>query len=293
LTVRPEEVFMKVRTANEDLELRNKKLKKNRKKIKRFVFLMKFILTVSLLVTTVVLFALSPLFAVKKIEVRGAAHYTAESLISLSGVIEGENGFKQVGSSLGSILTLRIGSAEQAISRGCPYVKAVNVKYVLPGSVIIDVVERTAAAAVPYTGTSLLVDREGFVLEEQPPDAVQKLPYIKGLKFGSYEPGKKPEYENYEALQVAFRVLDEIRGLDKNEAYALYDRVDSIDVSDPDAVVFSLESRLRVKLGDMQDLNYKLSSAKTIFERNIKKTDKGILDFTSGENPVFTPESGG
>ena len=284
---------MKARTINEDLELLNKKRKKNQRAKKRFVFWLKLILTTGLLVTTLVLLALSPLFAVNRVEVRGAVHYSEESIISLSGAIKGENGFRQVGSSPGNIFMLRVGSAEQAIRLGCPYVKTVKVRYVLPGTIVIDVLERTAAAAVPFMGTSLLLDRDGYVLETLSTDSLQKLPSIKGLKFESFELGKKPEYVNPEAIQAAFRVLDEIKALDRNGSDKLYDAVDSVNVSDLSAVSFSLEYRLRVNLGDMQDLNYKLSSTKTIFEKNIKKEDKGILDFTSGENPVFTPESGG
>lgn len=284
---------MRVQTINEDLELRKKKRRKNQRAIKRFVFLLKFILTTGLLVATIILLALSPLFSINRIEVRGAVHYTEENLISLSGVIKGENGFRQVGSSPGSILTLRAGNAEKAIRKGCPYIKTVKVRYILPGSMVIDVEERNAAATVPFMGTSLLIDRDGLVLETISPDAGQKLPSIKGLRFKSYELGKKLEYENPEALEAAFNVLDEIQSVDKSEGGKLYDKVDSVDVSDLNAMVLSLESRIRVNLGDIQDLNYKLSSTKTIFEKNIKKADKGILDFTSGENPVFTPESGG
>ena len=284
---------MKARTINEDLELRNKKRKKNQRAKKRFVFWLEFTLTTGLLVTTLVLLALSPLFAVNRVEVIGAVHYSEESLISLSRIVKGENGFRQVGSSPGNMFMLRVGSAEQAIILGCPYVKTVKVKYVLAGTIVIDVLERTAAAAVPFMGTSLLVDREGFVLETLSTDSLQKLPYINGLKFESFELGKKPEYANSEALQTAFRVLDEIKVLDRDGSDKLYDSVYSVDVSDLSAVSFSLENRIKVNLGDMQDLNYKLSSAKTIFEKNIKREDKGILDFTSGENPVFTPESGG
>ncbi len=284
---------MRARTINEDFEHRNKKRKINQKRLKHVLFWLKFMLTTGLLIATLVLLALSPLFAVNRIEVRGAVHYTDESLISLSGVVTGQNGFRQVGSSPGNIFRLRIGSAEEAIRQECPYIKTVEVKYVIPGSVVIDAAERTAAAVVPFNGTGLLVDRDGFVLEEQAPGTVRELPVINGLKFGSYELGKKPVYEKSEALQAAFRVMDEIQALDRDEADKLYDKVDSVDVGDLNAVSFMLESRVKVNLGDMQDLNYKLSSAKTIFAKNIKKVEKGILDFASGENPVFTPESGG
>lgn len=284
---------MNVRTINEDLELRNKKRKRNQKAKMRFVFWLKFVLTAGLLVATLVLLALSPLFAVNRVEVKGAVHYSEGSLISISGVVIGENGFRQVGSSLGNAFRLRVGSAEKAIRLGCPYVETVKVGYVLPATIVIDVLERTAAAAVPFMGTSLLIDREGYVLEILSSGSLQKLPAIKGLKFDSYELGKKPAYSDKDAMQTAFRVLDGIKELDRTSSDKLYEAVDSVDVSDLSDVMFSLESRLNVKLGDMKDLNYKLSSAKTIFEKNIKKEDKGILDFTSGENPVFTPESGG
>lgn len=284
---------MKVRTINEDLELRNKKRKKNQKKIKRFVFLVKFILTTGLIIATAVLLALSPLFEIAGIEVKGAVHYTDESLIGISGVVKDINGFKLAGSSLGNMLTLRVGSAEKLITQECPYIKTVKVRFVLPNSIVISVSERTPAAIIDYNGTSLLLDNEGYVLEALNVGDSKKLPLIIGLKFSGYELGKKPEYENIDALKTAFRVFAEIQAFDRNKTDKLFPKVDSVDAGNTDAVVLSLESRVRVNLGDLQDLNYRLSSTKTIFEKNIKKEDKGILDFTSGENPVFTPESGG
>lgn len=284
---------MKVRTINEDLELRNKRRARNRRAIARLVFLVKFFLTTALIITTAVMLALSPLFDIEKIQVRGAVHYTEESLISISGVVMGLNGFKQVGSSPGNMLSLRVGSAEKLIKKSCPYVKDVKVKYLLRRTVVIDVDERTPEAVLPYMGTGLIVDREGFALEVLAQGEQPGLPLIEGLEFEGGTPGEKPGFKDADAFRTAFALLDGIRDVDKTEGDKLFSRVDSVNVGDPEAVVFSVDGRVRVKLSDLRDLNYKLSTARTILNRNIKKDDKGILDFTMGENPVFKPESGG
>lgn len=284
---------MKIQTINEDLELRNKKRRKNRKIIARWIFLVKFFLTTALIVTTTVLLALSPLFDIKKIQVRGVVHYTEESLAGISGIVIGLNGFKQVGSSPANIFMMRVGSAEKLIKKNCPYVKDVRAGFVLPGTVVIDVDERTPEAVLPYMGTGLLVDREGFALEVLGQGKQSGLPLLNGLEFEGGTPGEKPGFKDPDALQAAFVLLDAIQDVDRNGTDKLFPRIDSVEAGDPEAMAFSVDGRIKVKLGDLQELNYKLSTTRTILNGNIKKDDKGILDFTMGENPVFKPESGG
>jgi len=48
-----------------------------------------------------------------------------------------------------------------------------------------------------------------------------------------------------------------------------------------------------VNIGETDDLNYKINTVQTIFTKNIKKDQRGKLDFYNNGNPVFTPENGG
>ena len=111
-----------------------------------------------------------------------------------------------------------------------------------------------------------------------------------GIEPDSPKLGEKIDVSE-KILLSAFKVFDTISEVDGSDEDKLLPYVDYVDVGDPYNIRFSLESRLIVNLGEIEDLYYKITAAKTIFTQNIKSTERGKLDFSSGANPVFTPES--
>ncbi|NTV91179.1 MAG: hypothetical protein HGA22_12595 [Clostridiales bacterium] len=104
--------------------------------------------------------------------------------------------------------------------------------------------------------------------------------------------GGKLETENDSSFETAEGIIEAIGQFDIKEENKLLPLLDYIDVSDTASVVLSLDSRITVRIGGMDDLNYRISSLKTIFFKNIKENETGLLDFTTGEDPVFSPGSG-
>lgn len=282
---------MKLRRINDVKEPLHKK-HKSKKKRKRILLWIRNVLVTALLATTAVYTALSPLFDIDRMAVRGNAHYDSQTLVGASGIREGMNGFRQVFNKPGRFYFLRIGWAERAIMDTCPYVKNVKVRFVIPSSVLIEVEERKAAAVLSMTGTSLLIDREGYLLELNPDLDKTDLPVIKGIQPDTYRPGLKLNIQE-NILESAYMVFDAIGEIDNKNEDKLLPIVDFVDVGDIYNVSFMLQSRVLVNLGKPEDLNYKISAAQTIFYGNIKKDERGKLDFSIDENPVFTPESGG
>ena len=282
---------MKVRRKKDVREPSHKK-HKSKKKLKQVLFWIKSILITGLLLTTMVYTALSPFFNINRIVVKGAAHYDNHTLIVTSGLNEGENGFRKIFNYPGKFFFLRIGSAERAIMENCPYAKSVKVRFVIPSTVSIEVKEREAAAILNLTGTSLLIDREGYLLEINPDIKERVLPVIKGIKIDAYKPGKKINIRE-DALLSAFKVFDTIGELDNESTDKLLPSVDYVDVGDMYKISLSLQSRVLVNLGELEDLHYKINAVQTIFTKNIKKNERGKLDFSLDEDPVFTPENGG
>ena len=50
-----------------------------------------------------------------------------------------------------------------------------------------------------------------------------------------------------------------------------------------------VDSRLVANYGDLYDISYRIKMSKQIIQKNIDKNEKGILDFTKGDYPVFIP----
>lgn len=282
---------MKLRRKN-DVQKPPHKKHKSKKKFKRVLLFIKFILVAALLATTVVYTAISPFFNINTMMVKGNAHYDRQTLTAASGIVQGNNGFRQMFEKPGKFYFLRIGLAEKSIIESCPYVKNVKVRFLIPSAVMIEVEEREAAALVNITGTTLLIDREGILLEMNPEIREVVLPVIKGIKSDTFSLGKKINIKE-DALLSVFNIFDTIREMDNEKKDKLLPSVDYIDIGDMNNVTFSLQSRVIVNLGKPKDLNYKINAVKTIFTKNIKKSDRGKLDFSLNKDPVFTPENGG
>ena len=282
---------MKKQTINEVMEQKAEKRKRYKKRVKRLVFWIKSIFMLALFISAVIFTGLSPLFNLKEIEVKGSVYYSAELLKGYTDIQIGENGFKQLGSGLLSILQLRFNDAEASIMEYCPYIKTVKARYSIPSRAVISVTERTAEFTVPYSGTSLIIDREGYVLERVQGEGKQKLIMLKGLVFSEFELGKKLNIKNKESIDNGLMLIEAVKENDRLDNSKIFEIIDSIDTGDEANLQMSLEQRITVNFGDMKDLNYKISTVKTIFSKNIKKGEKGTLDFTTGPNPVFSPET--
>ncbi|HEY8348839.1 MAG TPA: FtsQ-type POTRA domain-containing protein [Clostridia bacterium] len=256
----------------------------------------KLILVTALFVFTVIYASLSPFFNIKDIQVAGSTRYGTAELAAASGIRTGRNGFRVLFSSKSRPGLFRIGDAEQAIIDSCPYVKSAKVRYIIPGTIRIDVTEREPAAIIDMKGISLLIDKDGYLLEIDPVlDAETDesgLPVIRTAEPGSANPGKKLDIPE-EMLLSAFKVFDTIREIDAVNDVKLLPMVDYVDTSDLSNIRFSLQARIIVNLGKADELHYKINAAASIFNKNIKKTERGTLDFSFGKDPVFAPESGG
>lgn len=267
--------------------------KRRRQRILRAV---RSILVTALFVVTIVYTALSPFFNIEEINADGSEHYSISELIAASGLRTGRNGFRVLLSSKSKPGLFRIGDAEKAIIDRFPYVRSASVKYIIPGTIKIKVVEREPAAIIDMKGIPLLIDKEGYLLEIGPDfsmgSVADNLPVLRTVDPGSVIPGKKLDIPE-EMLLSAFKVFDTIKEVDAVNNAEMLPMVDYVDTSDLSNIRFSLQARITVNLGKAEELHYKINAAASIFTKSIKKTERGTLDFSVGRDPVFTPESGG
>ncbi len=264
------------------------KTDKRKKKIKRRLYWIKLILLLTLLSTTVVLLALSPLFNIKAIVVEGNMHHTKEELAGSTGIVIGLNGFRQFENDFGSILSLRYKDAEKRILENHSYIKDVKVRFLLPDKVKVIVSEREPFAVVHSGDINLLIDEEGYVLEASE-ETWAGYPVITGLEFSGFRPGQALEPANRDRIKKAKHVLETLEYLDKNSSFKITERLDYIDVAQLKNICIKFDSRILIKLGDLQDMEYKVTFMKEILQNKLGPHEKGTLDFTTGENPEFIP----
>jgi len=251
----------------------------------------KFFMIVVLSAIIITLFVLSPVFNIKNIEVYGNIESSENIIRKSSGIDFGSNGFIHMGYDLLSFLKFRYSNAESKITRNCPWVKDAEVRFIVPSTIRIVIEERVPEALVQYFGTTLLIDRYGYVVDTVM-DIDCEIPFIKGLDIMKYEIGQKLYMENEDRIKKAFEIISVIKASDNSDEFKLYPLISCINTTDILNICLLIDSRITVNLGNSDELTYRVELMKKIYRENIKKNEKGLLDFTAGKYPVLKAEDG-
>jgi cell division protein FtsQ len=127
----------------------------------------------------------SPRFAVRDLQVTLSAHVPREEVLELAGVAEGDR-------------LLAVDTEPMAARVAThPWVKSARVRRQLPSTLIIDLVERHAAAAVTLGGL-YLVDETGHPFKKATMEEADGLPVLTGIDRVQYA-------EQKEASEAVFR----------------------------------------------------------------------------------------
>jgi cell division protein FtsQ len=229
-------------------------------------------------------------FNIKSVEVIGSKHYATSDILRLSNIYIGSNWFKNIGLNFKDIFTFRDSKAEGYILKSRAYIKNVKVNYQISGTVKITIVEREPKIIIPYLGANLILDNEGSILDIVNGSKDDHLPLVKGIKFNNYELGNILESKNPENYAALFKILKIVEDLDRKNNKKLFPLIINIDVSDLEKLSLNIESRILAIMGTKDDLNeYRFTYLREIFFSRTKKEDKGVLNFTNGANPIFTP----
>lgn len=247
-------------------ETKEAKPRKKKKRRKKHYFL-RFLIFAALCVG-LYYFANSEFFDVQKIAVENNSYYTNEQVIQLAEAKVGENLFK----------VKTRGMKEKLLADA--YIKGVNIKKKLPGTIVISVEERKEAAAIPYGEKYVLIDIDGMVLRKT--DTAPELTILEGLTIKSIEPGTPLEVEEayvltdtlgmlqtMEETDMFFKKIDISRVMIK--AY-IYDYL--LCQGTPENILASMKS------GDLQAVLYDLYT---------KNTERGVISVGNDNYISFSP----
>jgi cell division protein FtsQ len=250
------------------------------RRIRRFFFVL-------VIGTAIVLFALSSFFNVQKINVQGNKKYQTNDIIMRVGLVPGQNIFKMLGRNTKDLFTFRFNREQQTVYSTMPYIKTVSIRPSLPKEISVQVTERTPYCLVEVPGTSLLIDDQGYALEDG--IAGSKLFTIKGSEISKYKLGQAVQFKQKGILDDIKKLSTELIKSDKDSKLKLYDKVKWIDISEVNCYTVNFDSRVTVKFGDIDNIKYKIGFFREVYVNNINK-QKGLLDFTKGNNPFFVAE---
>ena len=221
-------------------------------------------------------FLLSPIFRIQAITVNGCTYYSEEEITEALQEVSNKNYFTVLFSDvpfahIDYLFKGRLYTQEQNLVTEKPYIKTAKITYQFPDRLEVLVTERSPSFLTKFEGEYLLVDNEGYVL-------AVSYTHLNGYKMG----GSLRTQGSRETLELAIKICSLMEQAQFLEGY-----IDIIDLSDPEGIWMYASPSLAVKLGDSSDIAMKLSILKGIFQSGYNGGSNGVIDFTSGKNPIF------
>ena len=218
--------------------------------------------TVAAVVLALVL-GMSIFFKVETINVAGVGKYTEWDVRQASGIADGE-----------TLLSLNKARISSNIMAALPYVETVRIGIELPGTVYIQITERTVVYAVQSTDESWwLLNSDGVVAEKTNAAEAEDHTRILGVLIENPEVGKTavaheeqapagPDTEpvteyNWERLDAAISIAQQL------EAVGVLGQIVTIDVSDLGDLEMWYGTRFQIYLGDHANLYTKVRAVKS------------------------------
>jgi len=232
----------------------------------------KYVVFLFIICIFAVFFLSSSFFYIKFIAVNGNKNVTREEIIKLSSIYYGENIFR-----------INKKNSMKSIFQN-PYVKMIKIKRIIPNKVEIDIIEREIMAYVPYVGSYLNIDEDGMILEINRAIKYPDFPVVKGLKFETFKVGECLNIENKEQFKITTMLIKEIKNA------GILNQVSEIDVTNLSNIRLQIKEGIKANLGDSDNMNYKISFARSIIEDVKKQNIKGTIEMSHKGNPVFIPE---
>ena len=264
-----------------DVEKTSVERQNSRKRIRRRKRMMNVygLVVFLLVVTAAITISYTFLFNISEIRVSGESDmYTAEDIVRASGINEGDN-----------LLRLDRAKSEQRILDELLYVETAKVERDFPSTLEITVTKCIPAFNVSYDKGTLLISKKGKILADNS-FITDGLPIIYGLEPAETVPGK-PVYSDNEHKNEAFtELISSIASKNENN-------IMSVDLSDEHAIIVNYKNDMIFKMGNWNDVEYKLNLADTVMNDEDVKGKKGYLTmigtnqcgFRDNDQPVITP----
>lgn len=229
----------------------------------------------ALVLAAVILVLRFAVFSVKQIVVTGNNKVSAEDVIRVSGIRQGD-----------SMFSLNEKQIEERITSDY----RLQFRYIateMPSTVVISVREREACCWLTYCGIMYVMDKNRMVLyeSENPAEQPQNLVEIKGLEVrsntlvGQYiNLGNEAQQSIFSELFLEMKVLGCI------------DQIKEADISNTSSILLVTRDGFTVGLGDRTNIHAKLRSL-LLVQAELEQMGNfgGTINVTNPETPIYTP----
>ena len=205
----------------------------------------------------------TPAFNIKTVAVTGNNALTAQQIVKNSGIVTGRN-----------ILRTNTRSAVKNLKK-IPLINDVHVKLKFPATVEIAVEECVKTAYVKHLDKYICIDKNGKILEILNGEENENLIVVTGVVPTKIEVGAKITLKDGEKFDILTSLLSEI-----SVATDLPNAVKSIDLSDKNKIMMTMDNEIVVNMGKNDALQYKMAYLTKTLETQLKTYRGGTLDLS-------------
>ena len=250
---------------------KKQKIKKKRKKIS---IISKVVLLVFLIIGAGIFAFISPLFNIEKIEVNGNKKIDSSTITSLSGVSTGKN-----------IFQISTNQIKEKIKEN-QYINSVTINRRLPGTLVLNVVEREVTYQIKVINSYIYVDYQGYILEVSSKEA--KVPIIEGFQTeqDTLLNGKRLSNIDIETLRIILKIMETAKSAEVSEL------ISKISIQNNEYILEMKKENKLVYLGNATDLTNRMTYVKIIVDKENGKQGKIFVngDINTGFRPYFREE---
>lgn len=252
--------------------VRNRRAEKKKKQqIKKWRLYILVVILIAVVIFVILMF--NVFFNIRNVDVEGSTNYTAEEIFNASKITVGDNMIRENADEISNNITSTL-----------IYIESAEIKKIYPSTIKITVTSSVPTANVQKSDGYFLISQGGKVLEElqNPKSGLMNITgaepdssVVQGSKFISIDEDKTTA------------IYDLLNAIEKNGI----ENVTDIDFSDLSNVSYVYDSRIKVEIGVVNDLDYKLKFADEIIQNQMGSGTFGTLRLLS-DSAQFIDEAG-
>ncbi len=258
------------RSKNVSKRKRTNKKRKKKYKIKPEVKLYLVVFLISLLF---IVASFTFLFKIKNIYVYNCDKYAQEEIIASSQIRSGSN-----------LLLMNKNVAKKNICESFSYIKDVKIIKKIPNSIEIYINLENPDFFIKNDDKYFLISETGKILESNY-NKFDTFLEVKGLNLCNLQEDTVIHYKNEKDKECLKEIRRYIQKYFQNE-------ICMVDMENTNKITLNYNNKIDINIGGVENINYKLLTAKEIIDNKIDKKNSGKLDVSKADSEntsYFTP----
>lgn len=213
-----------------------------------------------------------PIWQLREITVIGNKYFTEEKIINIARLPSGENIF------------LIDPDETKARFSNIIQIKELRVSRKLPNKIVINIIERKPFAIAVIDNLTTLIDDEGFIISKQNLASsiykldIAKYPVVRGISRKNLQKGIQLSVNEREFMNSAINLMSNFIDIGSIQ----------IDLANKDDIVIYIEDIIKVKIGNMNDIERKIKIVNVLLGKITGKWEKvSYIDVRVPDNPVI------